>query len=267
MLGGVPVPVDLVDGDSYRLDADAFRARVTDRTRMIILTHPNNPTTTVFTRSDLEALAALIVEKNLILIVDQAFEDHIFGDAEFVSPATLTGLWDRTVSVFSVSKGYGLSGLRIGYLVSNDAFTKVYNQYAVNVLGAPSTLSQIGAKAAIDDEEILSRTFDQLDRRRRAVTELFASVPGVRLSPIESGFFAWLDVSALGTGREIEDYVLEHANVAITDGSMFGVHGTGFVRVIYGAYAADDKAMQICARIASCLIELGREKGISEDAA
>ena len=110
----MPVPLSAKDG--YQPDAAAFAERVTPRTKMVLLTHPNNPTGTVFSRGSLEALCRVIVEHDLILVCDQAFEDHIFDGRELVTPAALPGMWERTVTTFSISKGLGLGGLRVGYI-------------------------------------------------------------------------------------------------------------------------------------------------------
>ncbi len=126
LMGAVPVPVPLDKKNGYQFDMAAFEQAVSPRTKMVLFTHPNNPTATVFRRKGLEALAEFVIRHDLILVVDQAFEDMIFDGVEFVSPASLPGMWERTVTVCSISKGMGLSGLRVGYIVACDAFMDVY---------------------------------------------------------------------------------------------------------------------------------------------
>ena len=116
LLGAVTVPVPLFEADNYQPDIREFEKRLTDKTKMVLISHPNNPTTTVFRREAMEALCRFVVEHDLILVSDQAFQDHIYDDIEFVHPATLPGMWERTVTVCSISKGLGLSGFRIGYI-------------------------------------------------------------------------------------------------------------------------------------------------------
>lgn len=140
LLGAVTVPVPLREEDNYQPNIEEFRKRLTPKTKMVLITHPNNPTTTVFRREAMEELCRFIVENDLILVSDQAFQDHIFDGIEFVHPAALPGMWERTLTVCSISKGIGLSGFRIGYIYADDAIMDTLYGGAVNVLGAGRSL-------------------------------------------------------------------------------------------------------------------------------
>jgi aspartate/methionine/tyrosine aminotransferase len=260
LLGGKAVAVPLDAANDYAFDIAAFEKRLTDRTKMVLLTHPNNPTTTVFSRNDLEALSAFVIEHNLILVCDQAFEDHIFDGREFVSPATLPGMWERTLTVCSISKGLGLSGFRIGYIYACDTFTDVLYGAAVNVLGAASTLSSIGALQALKETEYLASLRERHLRRRNLAYEVFSQVPGVRLKPSESGILTWMDISDLGTSEEVVSYLLENANVLVNAGTPYGEQGKGFIRVVTSCFAEDDHAREVFLRMAKALTELYRTK-------
>ena len=220
---------------------------------MVLLTHPNNPTTTVFHRAGLEALADFVIRHDLILVVDQAFEDMIFDGAEFVSPASLPGMWERTVTVCSISKGMGLSGLRVGYVVACDTFMDVYYGGAVNVLGATHTASQVAAIAAFRDSSFMAEYKAHYDRRRRDAYRILGSVPGVKMDMPQSGFFCWIDVSALGDSTEIMDYLIQKAGVAVNDGKNYGAQGNGCLRIINGCLGSDDESEQALQRIAEAL--------------
>ena len=253
LMGAVTVPVPLDAKNGYQLDMDAFEKAVTPRTKMVLLTHPNNPTTTVFHRAGLEALADFVIRHDLILVVDQAFEDMIFDGAEFVSPASLPGMWERTVTVCSISKGMGLSGLRVGYIVACDTFMDVYYGGAVNVLGATHTASQVAAIAAFRDSSFMAEYKAHYDRRRRDAYRILGSVPGVKMDMPQSGFFCWIDVSALGDSTEIMDYLIQEAGVAVNDGKNYGAQGNGCLRIINGCLGSDDESEQALQRIAEAL--------------
>ena len=253
LMGAVTVPVPLDAKNGYQLDMDAFEKAVTPRTKMVLLTHPNNPTTTVFHRAGLEALADFVIRHDLILVVDQAFEDMIFDDVEFVSPASLPGMWERTVTVCSISKGMGLSGLRVGYVVACDTFMDVYYGGAVNVLGATHTASQVAAIAAFRDSSFMAEYKAHYDRRRRDAYRILGSVPGVKMDMPQSGFFCWIDVSALGDSTEIMDYLIQEAGVAVNDGKNYGAQGNGCLRIINGCLGSDDESEQALQRIAEAL--------------
>lgn len=253
LLGAVTVPVPLDASKGWHFDMDTFERAVTPKTKMVLLTHPNNPTTTVFNRSELEALADFICRHDLMLVVDQAFEDMIFDDVEFVSPAALPGMWERTVTVCSISKGMGLSGFRVGYIVACDALMDVFYGAAVNVLGATNTASQLGAITAFRNPQFMAAYKETFDRRRRAAFEILGAVPGVRMLMPESGFYCWIDVSALGSSADITDYLIKEARVAVNDGKNYGSQGNGSLRIIHGCLGSDDEAEQVLRRIADAL--------------
>ncbi len=191
---------------------------------MVLLTNPHNPTGTVFTRSQLTALAEFIVERDLILVVDQAFEDSVFDGREMVSMASLPGMWN-VPSLCSPSPGMGLSGLRVGYLVADDRIMDVLFGCAVNVIGATNTAFQAAAVEAFRNPDFIQEYNEIFDRRRKRVFELLSGIPGVRLSLPESAFLTWIDVSAPGTAPEVAAYLLEHAKVFVNDGTPYGTLG------------------------------------------
>lgn len=262
LLGAKTVAVPLDAKNNYALDIQAFERAYTPRTKMVLLTHPNNPTTTVFRRENLEALSRFIIGHNLILVCDQAFEDHIFDGLEFVAPATLPGMWERTVTVCSISKGLGLSGLRIGYVYAHECIMDVLYGAAVNVLGASATISSIGAITALEQIDYLAELFQRHERRRNLAFDIFSAVPGVAMQKSESGILSWLDVSELGTDAEVVAYLLEHANVLVNAGSAYGKQGEGHIRIVTSCFADDAKAAEVFIRMAKALRKLGEQKGI-----
>lgn len=256
ILGAVPIPVPMDPSSGYQLDIAEMRKRLTPRTRMVLITHPNNPTGTVFRAETIRALSEFVVENNLILVSDQAFEDHIFDGIEFVSPASCPGMWDRTVTVFSVSKGLGLSGIRVGYVVASDRMMDTYYGAAVNVLGATSTVGQIGALAALRDNSILPEYFRILERRRTIAFELFDPIPGVVVAKAESGFLSWLNISALGSSAFVAAHLIEDAAIAVNQGEPYGAGGVGHIRLVHGCFRDDDKATAVLTRLADSLAKL-----------
>lgn len=263
LLGGITVTVPLRAENAWQLDVAELERRLTPATKMVVICQPNNPTTKVHRRESLEALARFVVANDLILVCDQAFEDHVFDGRELVAPATLPGMWERTLTVCSVSKGLGLSGFRIGYIYAHDAIMDVLYGGAVNVLGTAATVTSIGANEALADDALLADIHARLDRRRTIACDELGSIPGVRMEPPETGILAWLDVSALGTSQEIVAYLLEHANVLVNPGDQYGDHGEGLIRLVYAAFADDDRAAAVFARIRDALTALAREKGVS----
>lgn len=208
------------------------------------------------------ALAEFVIRHDLVLVCDQAFEDHIYDDIEFVAPATIEGMWERTVTVCSISKGLGLSGFRIGYIYADDAIMDVLYGGAVNVLGAAATVTSIGAIVALDDEVFLQNVHERLARRRDLVHDVFKDNPVIKVRKSESGFLTWIDVSRLGTSSEVVAYILKHAKILVNEGSPYGKQGEGYIRIVTGCFMEDDRAITACRKINEALVALGIEKGV-----
>ena len=169
-------------------------------------------------------------------------------------------MWERTLNVCSISKGIGLCGFRIGYIYACDTIMDVLYGGAVNVMGAASTLSSLGAVTALRDEAHLKSNYDRLERRRRMAYEILSPIPGVEMRMSESGILSWINIEKLGSSGEVASYILEHAKVLINEGGAYGVHGEGFLRIVTGCFGSDRKAEEALLRIKAALVELGREK-------
>lgn len=263
IMGGKAVPVELKAENGYQLTRDDLERNITDKTKLIVLTQPNNPTTTIYNRASLEALADVVCRHDLVLVVDQAFEDFTFG-AELITPAARPGMFERTVTVFSFSKGMGLSGLRVGYLVCDDRIMDSMYANAVGVLGATSTSAQKAVLAALEHPEFMQEFERAYEVRRRAAFEILNTVPGVSFALPESGFLGWLDVSALGDSTEIAAWLLKTARVSLNDGVNYGPGGAGHLRIVLGVYRDDAKVVDALYRIRDALIAYAAEKSAQQ---
>ena len=254
IMGGVPVPVELSPENGYQLDIPKMEALITDKTRLVLLTHPNNPTTTVYDRESLEGLRDLCVRHERFLVCDQAFEDFTFEN-EMITPAALEGMFERTVTVFSFSKGMGLSGLRVGYLVCCDEIMDSMFANAVAVIGATSTASQRALIKALEHPEFMGE-FERAYRvRRQKAYEILNEIPGVKVQLPQSGFMCWVDVSALGDSGEIVSYLVKESKVSVNDGANYGPGGKGHLRIILGVYRDDRKVIDALYRIKNALLK------------
>lgn len=253
IMGGKPVPVELKAQDGYQLDLPAMEAKVSAKTKMVLLTHPNNPTTTVYNRKSLTALANFVIRHDLILVVDQAFEDFTFGN-EMITPAALPGMFERTVSVFSFSKGMGFSGLRVGYVVCSDKVMDAMFANAVAVLGATSTSAQKAVVTAMQHPAFMQQFEDAYEVRRKKAFEIINSIPNVSMLMPQSGFLCWVDVSKLGNSGDIVAYLVKEAKVSVNDGVNYGPGGQGHLRVVLGVYKDDEKVIAALNRMKTALI-------------
>lgn len=263
LLGGTCISVPIYEKDGYQIQIEEFEKRVTNKTKMVILTHPNNPTTTVFNRKSLEDLREFIIKHDLILLSDQAFEDHIYVD-EFISPASLDGMLERTVTVCSFSKGYGMSGFRVGYIYTSDVIMDVLYGGAVNVLGATGTVNHLAATLAIDDKNYLNMVKEKLVIRHRIVKEVFSDLTCIKLIETESGILTWMNISQLGTSAEVVKRIQDDAHVLVNSGAQYGEMGEGYIRIVSCCILDDEQAKAALKRIKNVFISMAKEKGINQ---
>lgn len=261
IMGGRVVPVPLRPETGYQLEAELLEQNVSEKTKMIVLTHPNNPTTTVYNRQSLEILRDFVLRHDLILVCDQAFEDFCYEN-EMITPAAMDGMFERTVTVFSFSKGMGLSGLRVGYLVCGDEIMDSLYANAVSVLGATNTACQKALIAALEDPSFMQEFERAFDIRRQAAEKILNSIPNVHADLPQSGFLCWVDVSRLGDSSQIVQYLVKHAQVAVNDGKNCGPGGEGHLRIVLGVYRDDAKVIAALERIKAALIQWQEENHV-----
>ena len=262
LLGGVTVKVPTFPEDGYHIRIEEYEKRVTDKTKMVLLTNPNNPTGVSYTREELEQLAAFCVKHDLICVCDQAFEDTVFPENEMVCISQLEGMWERTVTVCSVSKGMALSGFRVGWTYASDVIMDVYFACAVNIQGATSTLAQLAVMPAFRDDSFIREYMVKYDNRRKYAYKLFNSIPGISLRMPEAGFFVWIDVSQLGDSSEITQLLVEEARVSVNDGKFYGDMGNGHLRMIDGCFWDDADSYAAMDRMAETFRKLAHKKGL-----
>lgn len=233
LIGGVSVEVPTYAEDGYDLRIEEFEKRVTDKTKMVIITNPNNPTSTVYKKESLERLADFVIRHDLIMVVDQAFEDTVFDGHPMTSIAALPGMADRTIIMGSLSKGMALCGFRVAYVVAPELITRVFHGSAVLFLGAPNTMAQAGAVAALKDSAFVETYRQEYMERARVLGEILRTIPHIHFDQPESGFFFWIDTSYYGTDQEVVEYLAREANVLVSGGSM--CKDPAHIRLIYGA--------------------------------
>ena len=261
MMQATPVVLELNEAEDYQINHQALESLVSNKTKMIVLTHPNNPTTTVYNHESLMAIREVVLKHDLVLVCDQAFEDFTFEN-EFIAPMALDGMFEHTVTVCSISKGMGLSGYRVGYIMASDVIMDVMYGCAVSVIGATNTVSQIAAIEAFKHSEFMDEFNRAYDIRRHQAYNILNTVPGVSMELPASGFLAWVDVSALGDSSAICKRLISEAKVAVNDGINYGPGGAGHLRIVLGVYRDDQQVIEALTRMAATLDAIAKEKGI-----
>ncbi|MGX1695726.1 pyridoxal phosphate-dependent aminotransferase [Microbacterium keratanolyticum] len=239
-IGAINVEIPTYPEDDFALRIEEIRSRITERTRCIVITNPNNPTGTVYSRESLEALAAVAEEFDLGVVVDQAFERQVYDGREYVNFAELPGMRERTITVFGTSKDMGLTGYRVGYVVAPAEIMPIIKTATFNYVGPTNTFAQHGVAAAYEDPAFADAWVTRFDERRHYVYEQLQGIPGVIARMPQGGFYHWVDVRALGTSVEIVRYLATKHDVGVSPGSWFASDGEGYLRVMYGTNGNDE---------------------------
>jgi aspartate aminotransferase len=243
----VPIPCPLLESLGWRWDIDQLASTITSKTRAIYLNSPNNPTGGVFTRADVEAIAELAARRGLWVISDEAYEDVLYDGAEHVSPASLPGMYERTISFYTFSKTYAMTGLRLGYVAAKDAQLRERMKKALFYTASNiSSVIQYGGVGALEGSQTFVQEFrDELKARRdlfyAGVRERTAGV--LTGEPPKGAFYAFLKIDPRWTppaGQRTEsrswamaEYLIAQGRIGCVPGADFGANGEGHVRFCF----------------------------------
>jgi aspartate/methionine/tyrosine aminotransferase len=231
------VPVGVETADDYQLGIDAIGAAVTPRTRAIVTVSPNNPTGAVYPESALRAVNALCRDRGIFHIHDEAYEYFTYGSARHFSPGSIPDAAAHTLSLYSLSKAYGMASWRVGYMVIPTSLWDAVNKIQDTLLICPPAVSQCAALAAFRVGRDYPRQYlDRLDVMRHAIYEaLSASDVPCDLAPVEGAFYYLVRVqSTLDSMTLVERLIREH-RVAAIPGSAFADQAPCSIRISYGA--------------------------------
>lgn len=228
-----PVQAPLSPDDNWTITADRIRPYITPRSRVLIFNSPNNPTGRVATRAELEAVAQVAQEHDLIVISDEIYEKLIYDGHTHTSIASLPGMQERTIIVNGFSKPYAMTGWRLGYVAApRDLVTQIATIHSHTATCATS-FAQVGGVAAYDGpQECITTMNVAYDRRRRLVSEGLSALLGITCPLPEGAFYAFADIRGTGlTSTEFATRLLQSQYVAVTPGDAFGPAGAGYVRL------------------------------------
>jgi aspartate aminotransferase len=242
---GVPIGCPVHEGLGWRYDLAELESKITRKTRAIYINSPHNPTGGVLTRQDVERIAEIVRERNLWLISDEAYEDVIYDGSEHVSPASLPGMYERTIPVYTFSKSYAMTGLRLGYVAAQDSklrerMKKVLFYSASNV----ASVVQFGGIGALEGSQEFTAAFRQELRARRDL--FYAGVrhhaPGVLSGePPHGAFYAFLKIDPSwkfdrpqpSVSWAMTETLIQEGRIGCVPGVDFGSHGEGYIRFCF----------------------------------
>ncbi len=232
--GATPVPMRLLEEKAYHPDLADLAAKITDRTRLIIINSPENPCGSALTKSELETIANLARGRDLYVLADEIYKDILYT-GEHYSIAAFPELEKQTIILDGFSKSYAMTGWRLGYGIMPEELVPHITRLAVNSVSCAASFSQRAAIAALDGpQDAVQEMTAEFAQRRRLITDGLRSIPGVHCPEPEGAFYAFPSIRETGlSSAEFEERALSEAGVALLSGSAFGEYGEGYVRLSY----------------------------------
>ena len=235
MAGAVPVSVPTKEENEFVPQIDDFRALITPRTKMVVLTSPNNPTGSVAGEKDLEALARLAQEKDLFVISDEIYEAMVYDGNRHISIASLPNMKERTIIVNGFSKRYSMTGWRLGWIAADKALVSAMIRIHQYTTVCATTFAQYGAAEALTGPQVeINKMIEEFHRRRNLVYEALKDMPGIGVIKPRGAFYIFPNIKETGKScDELTEYLLDEAKIAVVPGSVFGNYGDGYIRISY----------------------------------
>lgn len=253
---GVPVPVQLKKEHRFGLVAEDIESKITSKTKMIVLNSPNNPTGGVISNKELKRIAELCIENDLYVIADEAYEKFRYVEEDPLFIGSLPGMKERTVSIFSLSKTYAMTGWRIAVAVGSSELIGAMTKLQEHIVAMPTSIAQkAAAAAAIGPQDCISEMLQTFRRRRDLITKGLNDIEGVELEPPGGAFYVFPDVSAYGIkSYDLVYKILNETKVVTVHGTAFGKYGEGFLRLCYAV--STERINEALSRLESYLPKL-----------
>ena len=238
MAGGKPVTIELLEKDDFKLTADEIRNACTDRTKILVLPFPNNPTGSIMTREELAPIAEVVKEKDLFVISDEIYAELTYG-GKHASIAEFDGMKERTVVINGFSKSYAMTGWRLGYACGpENIIRQMIKLHQFSIMCAPTTSQYAAIEALKNGDADVEMMCDAYDKRRRFILHELRRM-GLPCFEARGAFYVFPCIKSLGmTSEEFATKLLMEEKVAVVPGTAFGDCGEGFLRVSY-AYSIE----------------------------
>ncbi len=235
LFGGVPVRIAAREENRFKIDPEEVAQAITPKTKAFILNTPSNPTGAIFDRDILEKVAAICQKHGVIVISDEPYEHILFDGNNHVSIGSLDGMQDLTVSIYTLSKSYAMTGWRVGYVAAHKAIIAEMEKLMEHMVSGVTSVAQRAALAAIEGSQAcVKQMVERYAKRRDLVVDGLNSIKGISCITPESTFYAFANISSFGMSSwEFARHMVENHKVAMVPGSIFGKNGEGFVRISF----------------------------------
>jgi len=233
--GGIPVPVPLREENQFSFDLDVFDAKISDRTKLIVLNSPGNPTGGVIPLEDLKHIAEKARKHNCWVLSDEIYTQLVYDDMTAHSIAEVDGMLERTVIVDGFSKTYSMTGWRLGYMIAPLALAERLELLITHATGCTAAFTQYaGMEALTGPQDFVAEMVTEYQRRRDRMLELVNAIPGVLAQKPQGAFYVFPNVKSYRlSSKEIATRLFDEAGVAVLAGTDFGAGGEGYIRLVY----------------------------------
>lgn len=243
LFGAVPVPVPAYERNRFKVDPADIRAAVSSKTKLMIINTPSNPTGALFDQAILRDIGRIARENDVFVLSDEPYEHIVFDGKKHVSIASLDGMKQRTISAFTLSKSYAMTGWRVGYAVAPGAVVAEMEKLQEHLVSGVTAVAQRAALAAIQaPQDCVREMVAAYEKRRHVIHEGLNAIDGITCLLPESTFYAFANISSFGLSSwDFAKYLVKEHRVAVVPGSIFGQRGEGFVRI---SFAADENVLR-----------------------
>ena len=234
-LGATPVPMPLVESRGFSFDLNLFRERLTDKTKLVILNSPQNPTGGIIPPEDVKAIAKMLEDRDVMVLSDEIYTRIVYDGPPPLSITTFPGMLEKTILLDGFSKTYAMTGWRMGYGVMPEWLVAAVNKLMVNSNSCTASFTQRAGIAALKGpQDDVTRMVAEFKRRRDAFCTGLNQIPGFRCALPGGAFYAFPNVTGTGmSSKSLADLLLEHGGVACLNGGGFGQYGEGYIRFSY----------------------------------
>ncbi len=239
LTGGVPVTIDLKEENEFRLTAEELEEAITDKTKILVLPFPNNPTGAIMERRDLEAIVDVVIKHDIFVLTDEIYSELSYGENEHVSIASFPGMKERTIYINGFSKAFAMTGWRLGYACGpQEIITQMTKIHQFAIMCAPTTSQYAAVEALKNCDEEVAAMKEEYNGRRRYLINRFKEMGLSCFEPF-GAFYIFPCIKEFGmTSEEFATRFLQEQKVAVVPGTAFGDSGEGFVRISY-AYSLE----------------------------
>lgn len=232
---GIPVPMPLTADNDFRPDVEKLKSLMTQKTKLIIINNPGNPTGGIFEKEDILAIADILKDRPDIFVLSDEIYDRLMYDGETISIASIPEMRDRTLVLDGFSKTYAMTGWRIGYCVANVDIIKKFEMIMVNSVSCTCSFTQMAAVEALKGpQDSVVEMKNKFKERRDWLVNALNEIDGIKCCMPRGAFYAFPDISSFGlSSKEFADRLLEEEGIALAWGTSFGEYGEGHIRISY----------------------------------